>query len=458
MGATRARTARGPFRGCASFRPSAPTASLASSAISHWSRKPSPLGDTRSSSSAAIRPRCGVLRGSGVAHLPAARTHEVTAGFPHRTPADLIHVHMTAAEWAAVLAWPVVRAPLVTTRHFAARRGGSVAARFGSLAVRRRLAVQISISNFVAGAVGEPTETLLNGVADDEPVDPVERVVLVAQRLEPEKRTTEALDAWVASGLEEDGWKLVIAGDGSERPQLEAAVTQAGFATSHSSDAVSDLSEHRRRAGIFLATAPREPFGLSVAEAMAAGLPVVACGAGGHLETVGAARPDLLYRPGAPNDCAAILSRLSKDPEQRRQAGADLRAYQQRFLGIDRHVDALRRPLLRRTRISGSPGLEPQRRRLTVAEIRPVVVFPRRAPVVAWSVWRSRRCDFSRQDTRRLSLAIRSKANADKPRIHHVIPAAPGLGGGWPPTRGVPGECGPLPPQRARNRHDLPTG
>ncbi len=40
-------------------------------------------------------------------------------------------------------------------------------------------------------------------------------------------------------------------------------------------------------ASILLAPAPREPFGLSVVEAMAHGLPVVAAGGGAHLETVG---------------------------------------------------------------------------------------------------------------------------------------------------------------------------
>lgn len=283
-----------------------------------------------------------VLRGSDVAYLPAARTAEVTTGLLRTArDADVIHLHMTAAEWAAVLTWPVVRRPLVATRHFAARRGRSVAVRIGSRLVRRRLALQIAISKFVADAVGEPTVTLLNGVADDDPVDPVNHVVLVAQRLEPEKRTTEALLAWEASGLDEDGWRLAIAGDGSERGQLEATASRMGMRNVTFLGRCSDLPDRRRQAGIFLATAPYEPFGLSVAEAMAAGLPVVACGAGGHLETVGAARPDLMYQSGAPEDCAAVLRRLANGAEYRRQAGADLRVFQQRFLGIDRHVDAL---------------------------------------------------------------------------------------------------------------------
>ena len=50
-----------------------------------------------------------------------------------------------------------------------------------------------------------------------------EPVVLVAQRLEPEKRTDVALRAWAASGLADRGWRLQIAGDGAERDDLECS-------------------------------------------------------------------------------------------------------------------------------------------------------------------------------------------------------------------------------------------
>ena len=42
-----------------------------------------------------------------------------------------------------------------------------------------------------------------------------------------------------------------------------------------------------RAAGVLLAPRTDEAFGLSVVEAMARGLPVVAAGSGAHLETVG---------------------------------------------------------------------------------------------------------------------------------------------------------------------------
>jgi glycosyltransferase involved in cell wall biosynthesis len=165
--------------------------------------------------------------------------------------------------------------------------------------------------------------------------------VLVAQRLEPEKQTRDALATWAKSDLASDGWLLRIAGDGSERRSLEHSVKSRGLQGIEFLGELEDLSEVRQSAGILLAPAPRESFGFSVAEAMAAGLPVVAVGSGGHLETVGASRSDLVYPPGDLSAAARVLRSLSDDLEARRRAGRDLRAFQQRALTLERHVDAL---------------------------------------------------------------------------------------------------------------------
>lgn len=72
-------------------------------------------------------------------------------------------------------------------------------------------------------------------------------------------------------------WRLVILGDGEERPQLEAiikisqlaGVTLAGFRQ------IEDLPAYYGRAGVFIHPALQEQWGLVVNEAMAAGLPVL---------------------------------------------------------------------------------------------------------------------------------------------------------------------------------------
>ena len=283
-----------------------------------------------------------VLRASGVEHFAARRSLDVANALcRHARRADVVHVHMTAAEAAAAVAWPLVHAPVVATRHFARRRGSGLPARLGATLVRRRLAAQISISRFVGRCIGEPSEVVLNGVPDAPPVDPSARVVLVAQRLEQEKRTHDALLAWERSGLAALGWQLWIAGIGSEREALEAVARRQPGEAVRFLGYRADLDQLRAEAGLFLATAPAEPFGLSVAEAMAAGLPVIAAGGGGHLETVGAVRPDLLYAPGSVDECSTRLRALADDVDARRAAGVDLRAFQQKALSVQQHVDAL---------------------------------------------------------------------------------------------------------------------
>ncbi len=255
---------------------------------------------------------------------------------------DVVHVHMTAAEGAALLARPLVHAPVVATRHFADPRGSSVLGRAAAPFIERSIAAELSISQYVADALDHPTEVLRNGVATAAPADPEGRVVLVAQRLEPEKQTHEALSAWVASGLGSEGWELHIAGDGSERVALQRAIERLDHdyaiqLLGHRDD----LSSLRDRAGIFLATAPREPFGLSVAESMAMGIPVVAARGGGHLETVGQATPQFVYPPGDVAACASLLRRLADDVELRRTTGAAVRRFQRESLNIETHVDRL---------------------------------------------------------------------------------------------------------------------
>ena len=218
------------------------------------------------------------MNGAPIALYPGRRT---TGGVAfelarHARMADVVHVHMTATEAAALLTRPLVHAPVIATRHFASDRGTSALGRAAAPLIGRMLATELSISRFVAESTSTPTEVLLNGVANADPIDPIGKVVLVAQRLEPEKRTGDAIDAWRLSQLAYDGWELWIAGDGSECESLQAKVTRGRIDGVRFLGQRADLSALRRGVGVVLATAAAEPFGLSVAESMAAGLPVVA--------------------------------------------------------------------------------------------------------------------------------------------------------------------------------------
>ncbi len=162
------------------------------------------------------------------------------------------------------------------------------------------------------------------------------------QRLEPEKMPDVGLRAWSLSGLGDHGWRLVIAGSGSVGFDLTTLAEVLGLSESvELAGHVRDTDALLAGASIFLATAPEEPFGLSVVEAMAHGVPIVAAAGGGHLETVGDV--GALFPPGDATAAAALLRELAGSAERRRTMGRALRARQQERFSLFRHVDRLER-------------------------------------------------------------------------------------------------------------------
>ncbi|MBJ7329741.1 MAG: glycosyltransferase [Solirubrobacteraceae bacterium] len=123
---------------------------------------------------------------------------------------------------------------------------------------------------------------------------------LVASRLAPEKGVDVAIAACRQARV-----PLVIAGDGPERAALERAADGADV---RFTGAVPAEEVSRLREGAALAIVPSrsaETFGLAAAEAMAAGVPVIASAVGALPELV---VPGALVPPGDPAALAALVS------------------------------------------------------------------------------------------------------------------------------------------------------
>lgn len=255
-------------------------------------------------------------------------------------PADIVHAHMTAAELAAVVTAPLLRAPVIATRHFARRRGS----RFPALSQRvmgRMLAGQIAISHVVADQADGASQVIYTGTPEVEAPAPETRrlEVLVLQRLEAEKRTDLALEVWQRSGLGAKGWTLRIAGEGSQEQALRDLAVQLGVDESteflgYRDDALALLE----RSSILLAPCPNDGLGLAVVEAMAVGLPIVAAAAGGHLETVGAHPDAALFAVDDLDGGAALLRRLAEDSDYRLAYGHGLQQLQRQQFSLARQV------------------------------------------------------------------------------------------------------------------------
>ena len=277
-----------------------------------------------------------------IEYRPAATTREVHRALRALGRRDIVHAHMTAAELPAARLKRKMHARLVVTRHFATPRGGTARGRFAARVIEPRIDLQIAISSFVAEATAGPCIVVHNGVMSSALSVPRAKIVVVMQRLEPEKDTATALRAWAASGLPLEGWRLVVYGTGSEEEALRGivrarsigdSVTFAGFTP--------DARAVLRSAEIMLATATAEPFGLAVVEAMAEGTPVVATHAGAHPETLG--NEAAYFAPGDVEACAAQLTRLAHTPAARRALSDRARARQRQWFSIDAHVDRLER-------------------------------------------------------------------------------------------------------------------
>jgi glycosyltransferase involved in cell wall biosynthesis len=280
--------------------------------------------------------------GGTAAWLPGATALQALRSLRRVGLRDVCHAHMTIAEALAVAARPLHRAPVVATRHFAAPRGASRGGRLLSPWIARGLSRQIAVSEYVASRVERrPDAVILNGV----PPSPAcwrssSRTVLVLQRLEPEKDTITALRAWKESRLVEEGWVMRVVGDGSERVALEAWVESEGVEGVTFAGWVTKTPDELANAGILFAPAPGEPFGLAVVEAMAAGIPVVASAAGGHLETLGNVSDAVLFPPGSVAGAALALRSLLRASRRELLAEA-ARRYAAAYLTIAAHVDSL---------------------------------------------------------------------------------------------------------------------
>jgi glycosyltransferase involved in cell wall biosynthesis len=167
---------------------------------------------------------------------------------------------------------------------------------------------------------------------------PIRSVITVAN-LRPEKSHETLIAAARLLATDFPDVKFHIVGDGPRRAELEALVR-----THRLEDRVlflghrEDVSALLGEADVFVLPSRSEAFPNGAIEAMATGLPVVACRVGGLLDLIEDGRTGMLVEPENPEALAAVLRHLFTDRARAAQLGEQARAHVRQRYAFERMV------------------------------------------------------------------------------------------------------------------------
>lgn len=294
-----------------------------------------------------------------------AAVHELAAWL-RRNEIDLVHAHMYRAEVVGTRAALAAGTPVImATVHSSRVRSAEDVAALAALtpAMDRLIVPSDAIQAKVAaeGRGGARYAVIPNGVDLSRFATPAPRCGIrreygipegaplfgVVARLEPEKGHAVLLDAWpTVAEVVADAW-LVVVGEGSQADELRARV--ASMPPSAGARVIfagrrDDVAAVTGALSVAVLPSLREAQGISLLEAMARRVPVVASAVGGIPEVVTDGVDGLLVPASSPPALADALVRLACSPELRARLGeAGYATVRERF-SIDaqvRHIQAV---------------------------------------------------------------------------------------------------------------------
>lgn len=264
---------------------------------------------------------------------------------------DLLHAHLSDAAVFAWLAHRLCGVPYLLTHHSRdlldnwpreralSRRLRWLLLRAAATDAALHVAVAKSVAEAVRTELRVPTERIAvvqNGVPIPEAASVTEArrgrdsrrekgagpLLLFVGRLAPEKGPDLLLEAAPEILARRPGARFVLLGEGPLRPRLAARAAECGVADRVTlAGSVPDVTPWLDAADLLVATSREEGLSLSILEAMARGLPVVASDVPGNRELVGDDECGRLFLPGDPGAAAlAVLAALGDAPESERRA------------------------------------------------------------------------------------------------------------------------------------------
>ncbi|GAC1463443.1 MAG: glycosyltransferase [Isosphaeraceae bacterium] len=243
----------------------------------------------------------------------------------HREAVNVVHTHSEGPLlYATPAAWLAGARRVIHTRHHGPDLGNSKHALAAMALVSRGVDRMVCVADdgarcaLAEGVAASKLVTLRNGVdlarfpcngpAADGPA-------LIVARLSPEKDHATLLGAVAIAKEKDPSFRLEIAGGGPCLIEVKALATTLGLnecvrflGVVHNTPALLE------RAGQLVLASWFEGISLTLLEGMASGLPVVATRVGGNPEVVVDGETGLLVPPRSPEDLAAALLTIRRDP------------------------------------------------------------------------------------------------------------------------------------------------
>jgi glycosyltransferase involved in cell wall biosynthesis len=262
----------------------------------------------------------------------------------HEWKIDVVHTHNEAPLiYGAPGAWLAGIRGIIQTRHgraFGVTRRRISLYRLASLLANRVICVSQDAAKLSARQGIHRLSRVWNGIDLDRFFYTGPRAdgpaVLVA-RLSPEKDVPTLLRAAALVAQELPTFRLEIAGEGPCLPDLQRLASELAVNQQvRFLGEVRDVAALLESARLFVLPSISEGISLTLLEAMARGLPVVATRVGGNPEVVRDGETGLLVPSRSPQELAVAIRRIYVDPDRGRRMGL---AGRQR---VEQHFDVRR--------------------------------------------------------------------------------------------------------------------
>ena len=249
-----------------------------------------------------------------------------------RSDADVVHAHLGYAATVVPVAARLAGLPSVATLHHVPqdlsgaerlkeRLSVRVPARLGRLvlvshAARHEFALRHGPSTPSWRVIHNGVDLARFGAGPEvrEPADRPPIWIAVAALRQP-KGHLDLLEAWARVVKSHPGARLLIAGEGPERPAIQSAIVGLGLGREvQMLGSRDDIPALLQQVDGVVSASHTEALPTALIEASAAGLPVVATAVGGTPEVVLDGTTGLLVPPHRPDRLAAALAQLVADP------------------------------------------------------------------------------------------------------------------------------------------------